>query len=63
MSPIAIVRLRKRLKLTQKQLADKIGATQVTIARYETGVSKPTGAYLLLLKQLSEQAMKRRVRR
>jgi DNA-binding transcriptional regulator YiaG len=51
--------LRRALGITQKQLADMIGATQVTIARYETDVSRPTGAYLKLLKILNEQATKK----
>jgi DNA-binding transcriptional regulator YiaG len=50
--------LRRALGITQRQLADMIGATQVTIARYETDVSRPTGAYLKLLKILLEQANK-----
>ena len=50
--------LRRALGITQQQLADMIGATQVTIARYETDVSRPTGAYLKLLKILDEQATK-----
>ena len=51
--------LRRALGITQQQLADMIGATQVTIARYETDVSRPTGAYLKLLKILAEEATKK----
>jgi DNA-binding transcriptional regulator YiaG len=51
--------LRRALGITQQQLADMIGATQVTIARYETDVSRPTGAYLKLLKILDEQLTKK----
>jgi DNA-binding transcriptional regulator YiaG len=48
--------LRKRLGLTQQELAELVSANRVTIARWETGVSRPTGAYLNLLKILAEQA-------
>jgi DNA-binding transcriptional regulator YiaG len=41
--------LRKKLKLTQQQLADLIGAQRVTVARWETGVSEPKGANLKAL--------------
>lgn len=58
MTPEEVKNLRTRLGVTQRQLAEMIGATQVTIARYETGVSKPTGAYLMLLKQLAEKVKK-----
>ena len=51
--------LRRVIGITQQQLANMIGATQVTIARYETDVSRPTGAYLKLLKILLEQATKK----
>jgi len=51
--------LRRVIGVTQQQLANMIGATQVTIARYETDVSRPTGAYLKLLKILLEQATKK----
>ncbi|WP_040471732.1 helix-turn-helix domain-containing protein [Lentilactobacillus kisonensis] len=34
---IAIIKLRKKLNLTQQQLADKIGVSQPMIARWESG--------------------------
>jgi DNA-binding transcriptional regulator YiaG len=48
--------LRKRLGLTQQQLADMIAATQVTVARWETGANEPKGAYLKALKELATKA-------
>lgn len=33
---------RERIKLTQKEIADKLELAQVTIARYETGKINPT---------------------
>jgi DNA-binding transcriptional regulator YiaG len=62
MSPQEIKKLRQALQLTQQQLADKIGAQQHTVARWETGVNEPKGAYAMLLNQLSKK-MKRRRRR
>ena len=37
-----IKELRKKLGLTQQELADKIGVARVTIARWETGQKKPS---------------------
>jgi transcriptional regulator with XRE-family HTH domain len=45
--------LRDALDLTQQKLADTIAATQVTVARWETGISRPTGAYLKALNDLA----------
>jgi DNA-binding transcriptional regulator YiaG len=45
--------LRETLALTQQKLADTIAATQVTVARWETDISRPTGAYLKALKDLA----------
>ena len=47
--------VRRALGLTQLQLADRIAATQVTVARWETGASRPTGAYLKALMELAEK--------
>jgi DNA-binding transcriptional regulator YiaG len=56
MSPKQVKRIRVTLGLTQQQLADFIGATQVAVARWETGLHKPRGANLKLLKELAEKA-------
>jgi DNA-binding transcriptional regulator YiaG len=63
MTPQQIRELRQALKLTQQQLADKIGARQHTVARWETGVNEPKGAYAMLLRQLSERVKRRRLRK
>ena len=55
-SPAAIRVLRKQLELTQDQLARKLGTYQHTVARWETGVSRPRGANLKALIQLSTRA-------
>jgi DNA-binding transcriptional regulator YiaG len=60
MSPQEIRKLRQVLQLTQQQLADKIGARQHTVARWETGMNEPKGAYAMLLRQLSEKMRRRR---
>lgn len=41
-----VVRERKRQKLTQKELADKIGLKQSNISRLETGKSNPSIDFL-----------------
>jgi transcriptional regulator with XRE-family HTH domain len=56
MSPKQIRALRKDLELTQQQLADWIAAQRVTVARWEIGTSRPTGAYLKSLLELREKA-------
>ena len=53
MTPKQIKAIRRALGVTQQEIAQMIGATQVTIARYETGVSQPTGAYRLALEELA----------
>jgi DNA-binding transcriptional regulator YiaG len=59
MTPQEIRKLRKALQLTQQQLADKIGARQHTVARWETGMNEPKGAYAKLLRELSEKVKRR----
>ncbi len=57
MSPRQIQRLRDALGLTQQALADIIGATQVSVARWETGLHEPQGANLKALRELEQKAM------
>jgi DNA-binding transcriptional regulator YiaG len=52
MKPEDIVKLRKRLKLTQENLANLIGAQRSTVARWELGENEPRGANLKALKEL-----------
>ena len=60
MSPKQIIALRKRLKLTQEKLGQLVGAHQVTVARWETGVNQPEGAYLKGLRELADRARKKK---
>ena len=59
MSPRQVKALRKALNLTQQQLADLIAAQRVSVARWETGASRPTGAYLKALQELAEKAKRK----
>jgi DNA-binding transcriptional regulator YiaG len=60
MTPREILTLRKTLKMTQQQLADRIGAQRHTVARWELGENEPRGANLKALKELQETMKKRR---
>ena len=62
MSPREIQKLRKALGLTQQALADTIGASQVSVARWETGVHEAQGANLKALRELEQKAKKKRVK-
>jgi DNA-binding transcriptional regulator YiaG len=53
MTSTQIKALRKSLGLTQQGLADMVAATQVTVARWETGVNEPKGAYLKALNAIA----------
>jgi len=52
-TPKQIRTLRKELGLTQQQLAEKIGATRESVARWETGMHPPQGANLKGLRDLA----------
>jgi DNA-binding transcriptional regulator YiaG len=58
MKPIEIKRLRKRLDLTQQQLAEMIGAQRHSVTRWELGVHQPRGANLKALKELIAKSKK-----
>jgi len=62
MSPKQIVAIRKALDMTQQELADRIAAHQVSVARWETGQSVPTGAYLKALNELAAKLKAKRKR-
>lgn len=49
MSPDDIKTLRKRLKLTQKDLSYALGVSKLTLSQYETGFRKPGPTALVLL--------------
>ena len=63
MKPKQVLELRKRLELTQRELADEIGATQETVSRWETGAHPPRGANLKALRNLAEKAKRKRKER
>jgi DNA-binding transcriptional regulator YiaG len=50
----------KDLRLTQQQFADKIRAHRVTVADWIRGANKPKGLYLKALKELAEEAKRKR---
>ncbi len=60
MSPNQIKKLRERLGLTQERFAELVRADRVTLARWETGVHKPTGLYLTVLRELAAKSKRRK---
>jgi DNA-binding transcriptional regulator YiaG len=59
MSPKQIIKLRQLLGFTQQQLADKLGAPQPTVARWETGRFKPHRLYVEKLEELQKTVEKK----
>jgi DNA-binding transcriptional regulator YiaG len=53
-----IRRLRETLGLTQEEFAKKVGAGRATVARWESGQSKPTGLYSRALERLQATVKK-----
>ena len=51
-----LLALRRRLGLTQQQLADELGIRQQTVSEWETGVYRPRGASARLLGIVAERA-------
>lgn len=58
---VDIKAIRKRLGLTQEEIAQKLGVSWVTIARWEAGKSKPSKlaqkAIAFLLKEIPEEGI------
>ena len=52
--------LRKRLDLTQAELAGRIGLTREAVTQWETGRARPNGPARILLRQLEAVADSRR---
>ena len=48
--------LRRRLGVTQSQLAQRLGVRQQTVSEWETGLYTPRGASVTLLRMVSEEA-------
>lgn len=55
-TPKRLKALRRRLKLTQKELGEKIGVHVVTVTRWETGAFEPSGLAVEKLDQLYAEA-------
>ncbi len=49
-----IKRVRKKLKLTQAELANKLGLNRVQITKYETKRTMPSGDIILKLRLLEK---------
>ena len=47
-----IMQLRKRLGLTQEQLAERVGVSAQAVSKWETGAADPSTANLLALAKL-----------
>jgi DNA-binding transcriptional regulator YiaG len=56
MTPDQIKAIRHALGLTQSEFATTLGATQVTVSRWETGLNPPRGAYLRMLQLKAVEA-------
>jgi DNA-binding transcriptional regulator YiaG len=48
--------LRQHLKLTQRELAERLGTRQQTISEWETGMYQPRGASATILSIVAEQS-------
>ena len=48
--------MRRRLGVTQNQLAHRLGVRQQTVSEWETGLYSPRGASVTLLRMVSEEA-------
>lgn len=53
MKPQEIKRIRLKLKLTQEEFAQKVGATRKTIFRWEKGESVPHRMFVGKIKELT----------
>ncbi len=48
-------RLRQKLNVTQRELAEMMGVGTLAVSRYERGATTPTGPFLKLLRLLSNR--------
>lgn len=51
-----VQRLRRHLRLTQRQFAEELNARQQTVSEWETGRYRPRGPSARLLSMVAEQA-------
>ena len=61
MSASEVKRIRKRLGLTQCQLADRLGVTQAAIAMWETGTRVARGPAVKMLEAMSKEPKPRKL--
>ena len=54
--PRRVRALRRRLGLTQEQLAHRLGCTVNAVARWERGVRTPTGLYAQAVEDLERKS-------
>jgi len=54
-SPDEIRAIRKRAKLTQAEMAEKLAVTRDSVASWEIGRSKPLGPAEILIRQIQAQ--------
>ena len=52
----AVRELRSRMRLTQRQMARRLGVRQQTVSEWETGLYEPRGASVTLLRMVSEES-------
>lgn len=57
MKPVELKRVREQLGLTQRQLADALQTTRVSVARYEAGMRRIPGLVQVALDQLARAAI------
>jgi DNA-binding transcriptional regulator YiaG len=53
----AVQQLRRRLGLTQRELAEELGVRQQTVSEWETGVYRPRGASARMLRHVAERTL------
>lgn len=52
LSAAFIVAIRKKLKLTQNELADKLSIKRYNLAKYEKGITMPPGDVIVKLQKI-----------
>ena len=58
-SPDFVAGLRTTLQLTQVELAERVGVSQPTVALWEAGLRRPSGAASILLRQVEAEARRK----
>jgi len=60
--PADVRRIRKRLRLTQEQLATRLGVHAVTVRKWEAGMQAIRNTHALLIRLIAAQIPRRRKR-